>query len=309
MSLKEDLKETARRLLAEQEQKIAQAYQNTPAKYRQFISILSQNKAIAGVEVDPDAEMRSLGLFTFNGKTYVTIKNPYITVDGRIQMFADAHQKPEGDRYKYSVSSNIDEIKAILKETGSRPPADYPMVVWVESELFGKFEGIARIFWDSKSDASRTNPLEVAQTSALGRALAQAGFGLIGTGIASAEEIINSNGDNENREKALGEPEPREAKQSAPRETPQPEPEQRAGTFKVTGTQEVSTRSGLVLKVTLVDTETGEVIEALATGNQMAIGNVVGAVKATLIKKGIYYVIQQYKQYEEEDPFGLLDIA
>lgn len=109
-------------------------------------------------------------------------------VDGRIAMFADTHKKADGTRFKYTVTSNIEKICEIIENTGKEPPDKYPLVVRIDSELFGQLEGVSRIFWHEKG-ASGTNPLEVAYNSALGRAIAQAGIGLIGTGVASAEEV------------------------------------------------------------------------------------------------------------------------
>ena len=47
------------------------------------------------------------------------------------------------------------------------------------------------MFWNG-GGADSSNPLENAKTSALGRAIAQTGLGLIGTGVASYEEVKNA---------------------------------------------------------------------------------------------------------------------
>ena len=44
---------------------------------------------------------------------------------------------------------------------------------------------------EGQSGPTATNPYEVAETSALGRALGNLGIGLVG-GIASAEEVLNA---------------------------------------------------------------------------------------------------------------------
>ena len=51
------------------------------------------------------------------------------------------------------------------------------------------FTGISQVFWDAKSGADKTNPIECSETSALGRALAAAGYLGSADGIAGAEEM------------------------------------------------------------------------------------------------------------------------
>jgi hypothetical protein len=61
----------------------------------------------------------------------------------------------------------------------------------VTSTLLGSATAHARVFLNGAGvDAS--NPLENAETSAVGRALGFLGYGLYGTGIASAEEVLQA---------------------------------------------------------------------------------------------------------------------
>lgn len=182
----EELKRRVVEALKEQEQRIAQARKRIPPEYHDFIVLLEQSKVVANEEVKLDDELRKLGVFTFKGRTFVRVTVPYVSVDGRLAMFADAH-KEAGKTYK--ITSNLPAIAEHMLNTGMRPSPDVPVIVWIESELYGLLEGESRIFWDQTAGAHATNPLEVAKTSALGRAIAQAGIGLIGTGIASAEEV------------------------------------------------------------------------------------------------------------------------
>lgn len=179
------IKEKALEILKDQDQKIAQAKKRIPPEYHDFLVLIEQNKVVANKELKLDAELEKLGAFTYKGRTFVKIATPYMSVDGRLAMFTDAH-KEAGKTYK--ITSNLPAIAEHMLNTGMRPSPDVPVIVWIESELYGLLEGESRIFWD-QSGAHSTNPLEVAKTSALGRAIAQAGIGLIGTGIASAEEV------------------------------------------------------------------------------------------------------------------------
>lgn len=51
------------------------------------------------------------------------------------------------------------------------------------------FSGISQVQFDATSGAEKTNPVEVAETSAVGRALAMAGYFGSDDGIAGAEEM------------------------------------------------------------------------------------------------------------------------
>jgi hypothetical protein len=179
------VKEKVLEILRDQDRKIAQAKKRIPPEYHDFLVLIEQSKVIANKELKLDAELEKLGVFTYKGRTFVKIATPYMSVDGRLAMFADAH-KEAGKTYK--ITSNLPALAEHMLNTGMRPSPDVPVIVWIDSELYGLLEGESRIFWD-QSGAHSTNPLEVAKTSALGRAIAQAGIGLIGTGIASAEEV------------------------------------------------------------------------------------------------------------------------
>lgn len=180
------LLEKARQAIQEQDRKIQEALKMIPEQYHGFITFLGRSVVLANTAARLSPEEEALGIYAAGGRTYIQVKDPYMPADGRIKAFADAHQKDDGTRWKYRVTSNIDEVNE-LEKAGNRPEY-YSMVVRIDSELFGELEGVARIFWDG-TGANKTNPVETAYTSALARAIAQAGIGLIGTGIASAEEV------------------------------------------------------------------------------------------------------------------------
>lgn len=169
---------------------IENAFKRTPKKYHDFIVFLEQSKKLLNYGLDDiPPEAKELEVYSFKNSTYIKTKKPYMKVDGRLAWFADAHKK-EDNRYHYEISSNLREIADILK-TENTLPRLYPLIVEIDSTLYGHLEGESRIFLDGKG-THRKNPLENAKTSALGRAIAQAGIGLIGTGVASFEEIKDS---------------------------------------------------------------------------------------------------------------------
>lgn len=142
-------KERSRRLCEE-------ALEETPEPYRKFITFITNRKKI--------------------GDTYVQVQNPYMTVAGRVQIAIDEHREREAT---LDIETWFEQEMVgghILCKTK------------VVSSLLGSATAHARVFVDG-SGASRTNHAEVAETSSIGRALGNLGYGLYGTGIASAEEM------------------------------------------------------------------------------------------------------------------------
>lgn len=156
----------------EDNQKIERAYRKV-GEYGEFIVVIEQNSVVANRELNIDKTLEELGCFVYKGKTYQRRRTPYMAVDGRVQMMVDEHRR-EGA--KFSFSQEIDWEHHLL-------------TVYFESELIGKTVGTAKIGIGG-TGADQTNPVENAQTSAVGRALANAGYGLFGVGIASAEEVL-----------------------------------------------------------------------------------------------------------------------
>ena len=107
---------------------------------------------------------------------FASIQTPYMTVDGRVKMAQDEHRAADGclsittEFYKEEVSGHC-----VCKAT-------------VSSSLRGTIVAHARVFI-SGTGVDETNPLENAETSAVGRALGFMGYGLFGSGIASADEV------------------------------------------------------------------------------------------------------------------------
>ena len=69
-----------------------------------------------------------------------------------------------------------------------------PVVIKAKVTIKGRvFTGISSVSPDSNKSIERQNPYEVAETSAVGRALGFAGFGLLES-IASADEVVRAVG-------------------------------------------------------------------------------------------------------------------
>lgn len=182
-----NLLKLAQEVRKREEDQIKIAKMKVPPEYHDFIILIRQSMLLSERKPDKDEKLPDGTFINTDGRVYIRVNVPYCKVDGRVKMFADAHALPDGTRAKYRVESNIEKINEILENVGDISPK-YPLVVRIHSDIFGTLEGVSKINWNGKG-ADATNPLENAYTSAVGRALALAGFGLLGTGIASAEEM------------------------------------------------------------------------------------------------------------------------
>jgi len=171
---------------ARQKEKAAQeaALRAIPSEYRDYLMLLSQSELLINRRPYEDELPLPPGVFVYKDKTYIAVKLPYMVVAGRVKWFCDDHRK---ENAKYKITTNISDIAEMMKNGQPIPPG-YPFVTVVESELLGKAEALATVNIDGKA-VDAYFPLENAETSSLGRALGKMGYGLIGSGLASAEEI------------------------------------------------------------------------------------------------------------------------
>jgi hypothetical protein len=155
-----------------------------PSEYRDYLMYLPQNETLINREPLDGEYPLPPGVFAWKGKTFISVKYPYMVVAGRVKWFRDDHREAGA---KCSITTNAAEIREMMKNGQPIPPG-YPFVTVVESELHGKVEALASIHIDGKA-VDAYFPLENAETSSLGRALAKMGYGLIGSGLSSAEEV------------------------------------------------------------------------------------------------------------------------
>ena len=106
--------------------------------------------------------------------SYKAVTNEYMMVGGRVKEFTDIH-KEQGKKFKFSRSFE------------RYPEGNIICHAKVFSEIFGVAEASAGAYGQTTVDKS--NPYENAETSAYGRCLGFFGIGLLGSGIATAEEI------------------------------------------------------------------------------------------------------------------------
>jgi hypothetical protein len=159
---------------ADAQEKVKQAYECIPAQYHSFVVLLKQNiKLGKSLGYRITEEGKKAGMWQADdGTLYCSIALPYMTVDGRVRWARDEHRKAEK-----ALNIRTEVLDGFVRAT-------------VESEMLGSATATAKI--GAGSGVDRTNPIENAETSAVGRALGFLGYGLIGTGIASADEIETS---------------------------------------------------------------------------------------------------------------------
>jgi hypothetical protein len=136
----------------------------TPPEYRSFLTLLPQNRRVSGTKSSP---------------VWAPIRLPYMSVDGRVKMAFDEHRS-KGARLQIQTQFETEPMSGQLLCRAI-----------IVSDLLGTATAHARAFLQG-TGVDATNPLENAETSAVGRALGFLGYGLYGTGIASAEEVLQA---------------------------------------------------------------------------------------------------------------------
>jgi hypothetical protein len=122
------------------------------------------------------------------------LEHPYMTVDGKLAMANQDHLR-QGKHLDFSPPQVLVDNEEQLT-----------LMVMVTSDVYGTRHGIATSRRLGGTPAEREFPWEVAETSAIGRALSAMGYGLFpGSGLASAEDMLRV-GTAEPRRSGEGEP-------------------------------------------------------------------------------------------------------
>lgn len=110
-----------------------------------------------------------------------SVEHAYMAVDGKLAMANEDHRK-QSKRLEFG------EPKILLDNA-----EQLTLQVTITSEIYGARHGIATSRKKGGNSAEREFPWEVAETSAIGRALAAMGYGLLpGAGLASAEDMMRA---------------------------------------------------------------------------------------------------------------------
>lgn len=159
---------------------VQMVYDSLDPKYHKFVRLLSQKKLLWNEQFDLSYEQKSeYHLASYKEKTFVEVFQPYFNVEGKLTMMMDVHRE-KGAGYKIEPKEKLINHIWTMEVTFEGLNKD---------GLSVKTTGHASIgFGGNGVDA--TNPIENAETSAIGRALGQAGYGNIGSGLSSIEEIM-----------------------------------------------------------------------------------------------------------------------
>lgn len=180
------------------------AKHDTPECYHHFLMGIENKKKIATMRSCSDDEEKALKEHDAwrnkdNGDVYVEVRNPYMTVDGRVKWFmSDIRQWIKDTKYNsivppFRVEEIMDHDKKLFSVRYITP--------------FGEAIGTAKIGIGGKAVDS-TNPYENSETSAYGRALGMLGYGIVGTGIASAEDVGSAKDERERLERQIAQQKP-----------------------------------------------------------------------------------------------------
>lgn len=159
------------------------AYRVIPPEYHRFVVLLQRNVKLSESTALPSDDLKAQGVWASEKArgTFITVQEPYFSVEGRIAWAVDVHAQANAS---FAIDSEIEEIAGtyFVKVTfDGLTRAGAPCRVVARAKIAQNGTG-----------AKATNPVEVAETSALGRALGFAGYGLLGSGVASAEEVENA---------------------------------------------------------------------------------------------------------------------
>lgn len=138
------------------------AVEQTPAAYQSFITLIEQRRKVGGTRQAP---------------IFATIRQPYLSVDGRVKWARDEHLRA-GKRFDVQTEFVVEPTSGQLLARAT-----------LTSEIFGAVVAHAHVFLGGDG-VNESNPLETGETSAVGRALGMWGFGCFGAGIASADEVL-----------------------------------------------------------------------------------------------------------------------
>ena len=209
-----NVEDAAKDAVEQAERACQAAVEATPEAYRGFLTFIRQYKRVSGSKSNP---------------VYASIRLPYMSVDGRVKMALDEHREQGANL----VIQTAFETEPVSEQLICRAV--------VTSTMLGTATAHARVFLNG-AGVDATNPLENAETSAVGRALGFLGYGLYGTGIASAEEVLLAVAERETQRASDTSPSTTEAPETPGIESGKPPSErQRAflrDLFEQTGTAE-----------------------------------------------------------------------
>lgn len=154
---------------------------SVPEKYHHYFLPIERNQVVAKYEIKLDEELKRLGYYAYQNKTFLKTSKLYLTVAGRNHMFIDWIEE---NNYCFTIENNLFEFmgKPFIKTTVTVFDSEGKVVRKAESTVPVNIGG---------SGVDQTNPFENAETSAVGRALCFLGIGQV-SGVATFEEVVDA---------------------------------------------------------------------------------------------------------------------
>lgn len=153
-------------------------------KYHHYFLPIERSMLVANFAANLGEDLKKLGYYVLNQKTYLKTSKLYLTVAGKLHMFTDW---TEQNGYYYSIENSLFEFDGF---TGKPFFKTVITVTDKEGKIVRKAESTVPVNIGG-SGVDKTNPFENAETSAVGRALSFLGIGQI-SGIASFEEVADA---------------------------------------------------------------------------------------------------------------------
>ncbi|KAB2952145.1 hypothetical protein F9B85_10050 [Heliorestis acidaminivorans] len=165
--------EKARAIKVKESEEFASAKAAIPEWLHGGIVAIERNQKMYNQQVVIDQVAQSLGLWSSDKGTYLSVSKPYLTVEARVAWARHEH-KEKGCKLT---------IQPVQFDSQSKLAR-----VTIDSEIHGSVTATAKLGVGG-GGVDSTNPFENAETSVIGRALGFLGYVLLGSGIASAEEV------------------------------------------------------------------------------------------------------------------------
>ncbi|MDH6372813.1 hypothetical protein M2444_004642 [Paenibacillus sp. PastF-3] len=165
------LVEMAKVYLSETQKKYESARTQVPEKYHGYLALIPKERILTTQHVPLDENARAHQMGHNEKGTFVLIQEPYLGVDGRVIWAREEHRE---------MKKRLDIVSEAKGNT---------IVCTISSEMYGTTTGHS--MWAANKNWSGSgSDIQNVETNAVGRALGFMGYGLLGTGIASAEEIL-----------------------------------------------------------------------------------------------------------------------